>query len=168
MTTIELGRVTRPHGLRGELKIRPFWEGSDALARVRWVELQVAGSARKRLELESARRAGKGWIVALGGVGDRDAAEALAGALVLVERAALGELAEGEYFLSELVGARVFGPAGEVGEIVEVRAHPSLDSAVIRTPAGELVEQPLVEPWLESVDVRARRVVLVSLDGLFA
>jgi hypothetical protein len=43
---------------------------------------------------------------------------------------------------------------------------PSVDTAVIRTPDGRSVEQPLVEAWLDEVDLEARVVRLSSRDGL--
>jgi ribosomal 30S subunit maturation factor RimM len=75
-------------------------------------------------------------------------------------------LAHGEYYLCDLVGLGVFGAEGLVGHVVEVQMYPSVDAVVIQTPAGEWVEQPLLDEWIEQVDLAAQRIVLSSLGGL--
>src|SRR5262249_7290243 len=113
-----------------------------------------------------ARPTPKGVLLSLGGVHDRTAAESLQGWHVSVERAALPPLEEGEYYLCDLVGAEVLGPGGaRLGRVVDLRIYPSIDALLIERAEGGFAEQPLVEPWLEGVDVAARQVVLSSTDG---
>jgi len=104
--------------------------------------------------------------VKLQGVDDRNAAETLHGAAVSVRRDALPALDPGEYYLVDLIGAKVTGPDGEIGEVTGVVSHPTVDVIVLRLPDGKSAEQPLSAPWLSHVDVAARQVVLHSLDGL--
>jgi 16S rRNA processing protein RimM len=165
LSAIEVGRVIKPHGLGGELKVRLHWDESDALDRVDSVVVR-RGDEERELAIESVRSSPPGVLLKLEGVDDRDTAETLRDALILVPRDALPPLEPGEYYLSDLVGLAVVGPDGPVGEVVEVRTHPSVDAAVVRLPDGKLVEQPLVEPWLEEVDLDAKKLVLSSLDGL--
>jgi 16S rRNA processing protein RimM len=73
---------------------------------------------------------------------------------------------QGEYYLCDLVGATVRTSSRIVGEVTEVRVHPSVDTLVIRAPDGKLFEQVIAEPWIESVDVEAKLVELSSEDGL--
>jgi 16S rRNA processing protein RimM len=164
--TLEVGRVARAHGVRGELKVSLHWADSDALLQVQTVILVAADGERRTAEVESARSANRSVLLKLSGVDDKDAADALRGAGIHVLRDELPAPAPGEYYLSDLVGATVLAPDGEIGQVVEVRTHPSIDAIVIRTPAGKLVEQPLAEHWLEAVDLDARCVRLSSSDGL--
>lgn len=157
--------MIKPHGLGGELKVRLHWDESDALDRVESVVVRV-GDEERQLVLESVRPSPPGVLLKLESIDDRDAAETLRDALIFVPRDALPPLAPGEYYLSDLVGLTVVGPDGIVGEVVEVRTHPSVDAAVVRLPDGKLVEQPLVEPWLEEVDLEGQKLVLSSLEGL--
>ncbi len=78
---IELGRLVRPVGLKGEIKLRPsfdFWP--EALDSSR-LELSL-GDERRPVEIRSSRPAGDCLVLALDGVGDRDAAEAIRGGLL--------------------------------------------------------------------------------------
>ena len=140
--------------------------GSETLERVESVVLVRKGVKLGERRVLTARRADKAVLLRLEGISDRDAAETLRGAGVCVPRDALPELEEGEYYLSDLVGARVVAPDGPIGEVVEVRVHPSVDSLIVRLPDGRVLEQPITEPWILRVDVEERLVELSSTDGL--
>jgi 16S rRNA processing protein RimM len=162
---VEIGKITRPHGVRGELRVQLHWAGSEALEEVQLVTLVLKGGPVER-RVASARRADKAMLLRLVGVDDRDAAEKLRGAAVCVPRASLPKPEDGEYYLCDLIGARVTGPDGPIGEVVEVRVHPSVDTLVVRTPDGTLLEQAIAEPWILSVDADAKLVELASVEGL--
>jgi 16S rRNA processing protein RimM len=85
---------------------------------------------------------------------------------VLVERAQLPDLADNEYYLADLVGARVLAPDGEVGRVVELIFYPSVDCMVIESATGQRMEQPLLPEWVAEVSASAREVKLTSRDGL--
>ena len=162
---LEVGRVSKAHGIVGELRIVPHWDGSDALSHAEQIWLTLNGQ-RVSYELERTRPVPRAFLAKLRGVDDRNAAEALHGATVSINRDLLPPLEPGEYYLVDLVGAKVVGPEGEVGEVTAIASHPTVDVIVVKRPDGSVVEQSLSEPWLGSVDVAARVIVLNSLDGL--
>ncbi len=162
---LEIGYLGKPHGLRGELRLTLHNPEGDALDCVERLVVRLRGQFEE-LELEAIRGGTNAPLVAFTGVESRDDAERLKGATVFVHRADLPPLEPGEYYLSDLVGAKVVGPDGEIGEVVELALYPTVDSVVIKGPEGQRLEQPLVEPWLESVDTTAKLIRLRSLDGL--
>jgi 16S rRNA processing protein RimM len=162
---VEVGTVARAHGVRGELRIRLHWAGSDALDAVKQVWLSRRGLSPEPWAIASMRRVPKAALVRLVGIEDRDEAERLKGATVSIPREALPPLEPGEYYLCDLVGCEVVGPQGRVGRVVEVRVHPSVDAVVVERDEGPAVEQPLSPPWLEEVDVEKKVIVLSSLEG---
>ncbi|MEO8182216.1 MAG: ribosome maturation factor RimM [Deltaproteobacteria bacterium] len=164
---LRIGRVTRAHGLKGELEVRLDWPDSRSLLDAPRLLLSLADGVTQSHAIAGKRQTPKGILVRLEGVGDRDAADALSGATVSVLRTDLPPLQEGEYYLCDLVGLGVSGPAGTVGRVIEIQMYPSVDAIVIEGPNGERFEQPLLAEWLERVDVPGGRVVLRSLDGLF-
>jgi 16S rRNA processing protein RimM len=166
---LAIGRVVRAHGLRGELRVEPFFAGSDALERVSelWLSERAEDAGGAVLHaVEHARPVPKAYLVQLEGVADRNAAEALRGRTVWVARDALPPSDDSEYYLVDLVGAKVVGPEGEIGVVVEIATHPSVDALVIRTPDGRTLEQALVPDWIARVSVADKLVELASLDGL--
>ena len=162
---LEVGRVSKAHGITGELRIVPHWESSDALEQVSEIWLTLKDK-RTAYAIERARAVPRAYLVKLRGVDDRNAAEALHGATVSVPRSVLPPLEPGEYYLVDLIGVKVLGPDGEVGEVTGIVSHPTVDVIVLRLADGTSAEQPLSEPWLSRVDIGARQVILNSLDGL--
>jgi 16S rRNA processing protein RimM len=164
--TIRIGRITRAHGVTGELEVRPDWEESRGLLVAREVLLESESGQLESRVVRSSRRTPKGVLLHLDGIDDRDEAEARRGHAVRVRRELLPKLADGEYYLSDLIGVDVDSPEGPLGRVVEVQMYPSVDAMVIEAADGARYEQPLLDEWLAHVDVGARRVSLVSRDGL--
>lgn len=163
---MRIGRITRAHGLKGELEIRLDWADSRALLAARQVCLALPDGKSELRRLEGTRQTHKGVLLRIEGVADRTSADRWAGAAVSVLRSELPPLADGEYYLCDLQGLEVIGPGGVLGRVVEVQMYPSVDAIVIETPAGERFEQPLLPHWLGRVDVAAGTVMLSSLEGL--
>ena len=166
MTLVELGRVTRPHGIRGEVHVQLHWAGSETLEHVGEITLMRGDQNAGVRRVEAARRVDKAVLLRLAGIRDRDAAEALRGLSVCVPRDQLPPPEDGEYYLCELVGATVRAPSGVVGQVTEIRVHPSVDTLVIRAPDGKILEQVIAEPFIASVDPEAKVVELSTEDGL--
>ena len=100
-------------------------------------------------------------------MGSRDAAETLRGAGLCVSREN-APLEPGEFYLVDLIGARVVVGDRTVGEVIDVRAYPSVDALVVRTLDDVLVEQPLLPQWVTRVDSEAKLVELASTEGFIA
>jgi 16S rRNA processing protein RimM len=163
---MRIGYVVRAHGLRGELEMRLDWSDSRALSQAREIILTSREGVAAPHVVQHARKTSKGFVVQLRGVQDRNAAEAQLGATVSVRRSDLPALAEGEYYLCDLVGLVVSTPEGVVGNVVDVQVDPSVDAIVIETPEGKRVEQPLLGEWIERVDLPGRHITLSSGAGL--
>jgi 16S rRNA processing protein RimM len=116
-------------------------------------------------EVLKARPGSKGAVlVALRGIGDRDAAAALRGATVSVRRSDLN-LAEGEYLVTDLVGCRVELEDGTSwGTVAEV-AVGLQDRLIIHDGPVER-QLPVVPEFVVAVDLPARRIVVAPPEGL--
>jgi len=166
LSSLEVARVTRAHGLRGAVKVALHWAGSDSLFETEELELVLKSGEHRTLELTHVQNAGRDLLVEFAGIESREAAESLIGARIFVPRSALPPLEEGEAYLVDLVGARVEAPDGPVGEVVQVRVDPSVDTLVVRTVDGRLVDQPLLPAFVARVDAAAGVIELANRDGL--
>jgi 16S rRNA processing protein RimM len=138
---------------------------SEALDETERVIL-TKGQVRQEFEISSRRRAAGAYLVQLNSISTREEAEKWRGATAEVDRQDLAPLEADEYYLSDLVGATVRDAEGDIGVVTEIAMHPSVDAVLITTPDGTVLEQPLVDAWLESVDAAAGVIVLRSRDGL--
>jgi len=162
---VEVGRVVRAHGVRGEVLVRRYDDAERILAR--GAELQFhKGSRRDILTVRAARPHKESWIVSFEEVPDRDAAEAAAGGSLLLDSDVLPPLEEGTYYVFQLVGLEVVTGEGErVGRVVDIALTGAHDLLVIEGPRGEVLV-PSVPPFVREVDLGAGRVVIEPMPGL--
>jgi 16S rRNA processing protein RimM len=162
-----VGEVTTAHGLRGLVRVRAYQPPAPSLVPGRTVLLE-RGGRRQTAEVTSVTPFTRGrLLVGLAGVGDRTAAEALAGSRVLVRHADLPPPASGEFYYHEVVGFRVETLAGEtLGVISATMPTGQHDVWVVRGDGRELLV-PVVADVVRTIDRSGRRVVIEPLPGLF-
>lgn len=169
---VALGLVGAPHGLHGELRVRLHNPDSDLLAAQRRLWLRASGappeqeSAREAL-VRSCRRSGADYVLlALEGVDDREAAQALRGQELCVPRAQLPPLQEGEHYLIDLIGLRVVLADGTaVGTVERALEYPAAQVLRVVMTDGA-IELPLREPYVQEVRVEAGEIVAGEIDDL--
>jgi 16S rRNA processing protein RimM len=163
---VVVGRLGRPHGIRGEVTVEVRTDEPDMRFAPGTV-LFVNGSDRRltvdRIHWHSGR-----LLVTFDGITDRTAAETLRGFVVEVERA-VDETPEDpeEFYDSALTGCVVEGLDGVViGVVAEVIHLPSQDMLSVRTPDDDDVLVPFLARFVPTVDIAARRIVIDPPDGL--
>jgi 16S rRNA processing protein RimM len=162
---LAVGRVTRPHGLGGRIVLVPYNAKSDLLTGVGALWIRGREGEPRRYEVTRAERAAQGYLVALRGLDDRDAADALRGSEALVERTALPEPGEGEIYAADLLGYEVADQSGlSRGEVVGLETAGPQDLLRVRNAGREsLVPFALVK----EIDEARRRLVVEAPEGLF-
>jgi 16S rRNA processing protein RimM len=160
-----VGVVTKPHGVRGELRVRPYDQSSDTLGSVEEVTLEREGKPQT-FRIESARRDRKWFIVHLEGVDTRSAAEELRSAEVMVTRDQLPELQPDEFYLADCIGCRAVDGSGEpVGMVEGVEENPAHEQLVISSRGQELL-LPCVPRFVKDVRLDTRQVIVEVPEGL--
>jgi len=164
---VSVARVSSAHGIRGELKVRLHWEGSEALHS--GSPLWIGGSAQEASEvtLQRVRPGGRGtWIVAIEGLRDRSAAERMRGLEFFVDSVDLPEPEEDEFYYRDLEGLRVLSTTGAaLGTVERIFATGANDVLVIRQGERELL-LPFIDDVVVEVDQEGRRLVVEPLEGM--
>jgi len=156
---IELGRITRAHGIRGEVAIVTRSATSELLDGLD--TLWVGGVARRVVR---ARNTHRGWLVQFEAIDTRNDAEALRGQLVEVDRAALA-LDDDEVLLEDLVGCEVRRLDGTPWGTITAVEEGIQDRLVIHD--GDVERQlPLVDEFVTGIDLEAGVVTVDPPEGL--
>ena len=153
---VGLGYVAGAHGVRGALRVKLHNAESSTLAAGVVVALRPSkggGELRERVVARVAPKPGSNLVrLWLEGVDSREAADALRGCELLIDRAHLPALEDDEYYLEDLVGARVervdeHGKALDqsLGEIVGVTSNGVQDLLVVRLRGREWLLPALPE-----------------------
>ncbi len=159
-----VGRVGRPHGLRGEVTVQIRTDSPEQ----RFAPgTQFCTGTGRTLTVESVRPHLGALLVCFAGVPDRAAAQALHGALLTVEVTELPELDDpDEYYDHQLEGLAAVGTDGAVlGTVREVVHAPASDLLVVQTARGEALV-PFVRAIVPEVDLAGGRLVLDPPAGL--
>ncbi len=165
---IPLAEVMRPHGVRGEVRLRPFNRDSDLLLSLDEVLVRFPDGDEQEVTVDAARRAHEAVLMKLADVDDRDRADELRGAVLCGKRGDFPELEEGEFYACDVEGARVVVAGGEeLGRVIELRTYPSVDVLVIAAAdGGKPWDVPLVADFVSGVDVAGGLVTLATREGL--
>ena len=165
---VALAEIARPHGVQGELRLKVYNTDSDLLLHRPAMRLRFADGTEREVKLERARASNAALLVKIAGVTSRDAAEELRGALVLVPRDEFPPLEEGEFYACDIEGAEASLVTGEVvGKVRGIQSYPTCTVLVIERGEGAAVmEVPLVDGYVASVDIEQHRVVLRTVEGL--
>jgi 16S rRNA processing protein RimM len=155
---VVVGRITRAHGVRGWVRIQSWTAPPENLLGYRpW--LLREGDGWRALAVDEVDRQPKGLIARLGGVDDRDAADALAGREIAVPRHCLPAAEDDEYYWFDLIGLEVRTPDGrELGRIERLLETGANDVLVVRGEDRERLV-PFIESVVREVDLEAGRLI---------
>src|SRR5688572_1513301 len=148
---LEIGRIGRPHGLRGDVMVTLTTNLAErvAVGTTWWI-------GDREVIVESARPHQGRHLVHLSGIDDRDAAAAVTGARVFA--LGLDDAPEGEVWVHQVIGASVCDRSGRTyGTVVAVEANPAHDLLVLES--GGLV------PMVFVVEHDGDHIVIDPPDG---
>jgi 16S rRNA processing protein RimM len=161
-----VGRITRPHGLRGQVVVHPetdfveerFAEGATFRTR------SAAGD--EQLTVVSSRVQNGRPIVAFEGFTRVEDVERLSGLELRIPEDALQQLQPGTYYEHQLVGCAVETTAGDVvGEVAKVEGGAGASRLVMNGPRGEILIPLAVDICVE-IDIANRKIRINPPEGL--
>lgn len=163
---IVIGRITKPHGIKGEVCVDFYADSPSILSDAVWLKLPPAPP--RAYGVIAARFHHNRLLLTLENVPDRNAAELLRNAEVLAPRDRLPPLVPGEVYLADLPGFSVI--LQETGETLGTIAAADLSGGQeiwrITTPQGKDVLFPAVPEFVAAIDAEARTVRIAPPPGL--
>ena len=154
---VTLAAIAGAHGVRGEVRLKLFGEGAEALR-----AFSIFDAGGRKLTLKSVRPANQGAVATFAEVTDRSAAEALRGTVLTVPRSALPPLADGEYYHHDLIGLPCVSTDGAaIGHVAAVENFGAGDILEIEKPA-----EPGKKPVRFMVPMNGQAVPAWSDDGV--
>lgn len=157
---ILLGAISGAHGIRGDVVVKSFAEYPEDVAAYGPLHSR---DGRRQFKLTVRNVTPKGVVAHIAGVDDRNAAEALKGTELYVDRAVLPAAEEGTFYHADLVGLTAFAPDGAaVGRVAAVHNFGAGDLLEIAFPDARKTELiPFTDACVPEVDLAGRRVVVV-------
>ncbi len=168
---ISVGHITGAFGVQGWVRIHPYSVQADALlhAKTWWLgRTEVRGADPETVsdvEKLEAKRHGEDVVARLMGVVGRDAAQALKGTVVQIQRSHFPVLSEGEFYWLDLIGLAVVNLQGEslgvVADLIDNGAHPILRVVLAQAePAAREYLIPFVAHFVPKVDQQNKSITV--------
>ena len=153
-TELTIGKVLRPHGLKGEVKIETFSSNPARFCALKRLKLDGVEYEVRKFTVD-----GSFGMLSLAGVVDMDAAELLRGKSITVKREDLPRLEAGNYYVADLLGMDVYVAGDRLGELIDVLQYGSADVYVVKTANGTC-SFPALKQLLREVNLEEGKMIL--------
>ncbi len=162
--TVVVGRITRAHGLKGEVSVLVLTEVEGRFSEGATLFLEDG----RTLTVESSRMHGGRMLVKFREVTDRTAAERLSRTNLSVPESMSPPLSEGSWWDHQLVGCEVFTESGRsLGVVLDV-IHTAANDVWSAVSDGSETLIPALKDVVVSVDPEDKRIVVREVPGLTA
>ena len=166
MKLIAYGKILKPHGLKGEVKVFPYSGDSGNFKNFTELHLSSSQGTSHKYKISKKRFQKNLIIVSLEGIDNIEKAEQLKGLTVYIDSKELPAKEIDEYYWFELIGLEVFSTddklLGQVINIIDNTAQPVL---VINNGSYEFMV-PFIEKFVKEIDIKSSRIIIEPIEGL--
>lgn len=163
-----IGEILRPHGIRGELRMRVLTDNPDHLPQLKTVHLGNSSNDAKLQEFALNRvRFNKQYaLLSLEGCCNRNEAERLRGLTVLISSDQAAPLGQGQYYLFQLIGLQVIADQTVIGRVKDVLQTGANDVYIVDGDEYGEVLIPAHDETILRIDFDAQTIRMTLPDGL--
>ncbi|MCK5119292.1 MAG: 16S rRNA processing protein RimM [Candidatus Latescibacteria bacterium] len=163
---IAVGKIAKPVGLKGEVKVVPWTDFPERFAKRGRVFARKKGEPEIELEIVRARGHSRAILLQFAGICTLEAADRLREAELFIPRQEAMPLPEGTYYTFELIGLEVVTEEGErLGRLSDVWSMPAQDVYVVDREGKEILV-PALRSIIRDVDLPRQRMTVNLPDGL--
>ena len=162
-----IGRVVKPHGIKGRMKVEYFGEDLRRFVSYREIFIEDEKGRPESYEILEASPHPPRLILRLKGIEKIEQAQPLIGKTILVEKEALPGLEKGEYYWADLLGMKVETREGkQIGKVREIFATGAHDVYVVEGKRGE-ISLPAIGEVILDIDLAKRVMKVARIEGLW-
>lgn len=161
---IEAGKIVGTHGVRGMVRIKPWADSGDFLCGFKTF---YTGENKTPLEITKIQQHGNIVIAGIAGIDSIEAAETLRNKVLYIKREDAG-IPEGRYFVSELIGCRVYDADNGAfyGEVSDVSKTGANDVWHIKKDSKEYL-LPAIAQVVVNIDIDSEEIKIRPMKGIF-
>lgn len=161
-----MGKVLRPHGLEGKLRILSYAESEKSFLRPGTVILKTEGGEPCEYEVSSVKPHKNVLLLKLKGLTSPEEAERYRGAGIYLKKSLVVREREDEFFWHEIIGLRVHLSTGKyIGTVREIFQTGSNDIYVVRGGEKEILI-PAIHDVVRGIDLVGKKMIIFPMEGL--
>ena len=163
-----IGRIARPFGVKGEVKIIPLTDHAERFVGINAVYVKQNGSYRK-LEVEGSRIVKNAVLIKFAHVADRNDAERYRDCILYIDREHAAPIDDDSNYYYDLIGCTVKTTDNtELGIIIDIQNAGSCDVYCVKSKNGSDEELliPVVRDVVKKIDVQKKEICIEIIDGL--
>jgi 16S rRNA processing protein RimM len=162
LSHIAIGKVRRPYGVRGEVKVEFLTDFPE-----RFKDLKTVYIDGEPYTIERRRFVADGILLKFAGIDTPEDAAFLRNRLIEIPVSEAVPLPPDTYYYFQILGLKVVTTAGEaLGEVVDIIVTGANDVYVVRSAGGREILLPAIEDVVKEVDLESNRLVVELLPGL--
>lgn len=163
---IPVGRIYKPHGIKGEVRVISYAESPSIFSDTPDIYLKDKKGPFRKVHPLKVSQAKDHLIIKLEEVKDRNAAEEICGSELFIQRCALPEPAEGEFYHIDLMGLHVFLHDGrKIGVITEIIQTKANDVFVVKDGEREYLF-PVIKEVITEIDIEGGKIIVEPMEGM--
>jgi 16S rRNA processing protein RimM len=164
---LPIGRVVKPHGVKGKIKVDYFGEDLNHFPLYREVFIKDHVGRLQAYDVLEAVPQPPRLILRLKGIERIEEVEPLVGREIFIEKRSLPDLKEGEHYWFEILGMVVETEKGKrIGRVKEIFPTGANDVYVVEGKRREIF-LPATEEVIQSIDIKKGRMKVIRMEGLW-
>jgi len=162
-----IGIISRPRGIKGEIKVIPLTDKFERFKQLKNVTIVEAERELGTFEIKKVAITAKTVNLKLKGIDTRDQALELKGKEIIINEDQIFPLDDGNYYIFQIIGLEAFDKNGEyLGKVSDVLKNPGNDVFLIERENKEYLV-PAVKEIVNKIDLKSKKIIINRIEGLF-
>jgi 16S rRNA processing protein RimM len=155
---ISIGKIRRPHGVKGEMLMQV---DTDLPEKIR-PDLEVfVGTKKQPYKIKGVRNTASALLISFQSITNPETAGLLRNQLVFIKVPEIRELPDGRYYQHEVIGMSVVDEQGsDIGVIMEILVTGANDVYVVKQDSGDEILLPAIKTVIRDIDIEKKRMIV--------
>lgn len=163
---LEVGQIVNTFGIKGFVKVYPYVNDVTRFNNLKYVYAK-SKKEEKKLEIEEVKYQKNMVLLKFKGVETVEEAEKLRNNYLEIDRSDAIPLEEGEFFIADLIGLKVFLDTGEeLGILEDIYNTGSKDIYVVKDKLGKSYLLPYIDEVIKNIDLDNSKIIVHIIEGL--
>ena len=163
---VTIGQITKPHGIRGSLKVEPLTDDPQRFKLLKKIYLTFDEIERTQYNIDHVQIGPQFVYLTLDKIANRDEAERLRSAYIEITRDECLPLSKDQHYYFDLIGFSVKTKDGKnIGTLSDIQSYPAHDLYVVQSDSKEIL-MPAVPEIVVDIDGDSGIIVIDPIDGL--